>query len=508
LEQKQPTEHKAKNTHKEHTQKEPKQEIKTNPEHETADEIASTELATKLRSDGRFDFKLTKEYKIGVIAEAVSKNWNDWDDTNRKIVTGYFRDIYLRRADLDKGIDNVVLRAMLASKILNIDPTNALRILSSAVTNGSKAFKPGEFNLRLCKAIQTHIIQGDTPRYEKLFVSSHEEETKIILQHIVAAITGQHTDAKDPVFATIQLQFVRSLLNSDCFKILDNQSLFALTGAMRSSWPISMTDIVIEIYEQFAAKFPGENNPFASVISSATTVKIVPQTPLTLPNTAPAQNIPFASVASPSLVQSNEPILPLPVPPKPEPPPRNLNDPREVILIVTECLNKLEANIDTNQQEIATLKQTIEQLHAEKLRNDEVKDKKRQALEAVKEDNRKLREEITQLNSTIISKSGFIDSLQNEKSKLVLDLAASEGKVSELVSKHDQSVKHLSNSIDNVSKHMVNELKLSLEMDLKREFDELAHLPKDESCIFHMDVITAVFRKLRDKGIDVGGNQQ
>lgn len=164
MEHKQPTEHKAKNTHKEHTQNESKQEIKINPEHDAAaDEIASTELAEKLRSDGRFDFKLTREYKIGVIAEAVSKNWNDWDDTNRKIVTGYFRDIYLRRADLDKSIDNVVLRAMLASKILAIDPTNALRILSSVATNGPKPFKPGEFNLRLCKAIQAHILQGDMP---------------------------------------------------------------------------------------------------------------------------------------------------------------------------------------------------------------------------------------------------------------------------------------------------------------------------------------------------------
>lgn len=496
------TNHKAK-----HPPKGPKQEIKTAPEHITeVDETAISELAAKLSSDGRFDFKLTKEYKVDVISEAVSRNWSEWDEIKRKLISGFFIYAYKHRDDLDKGIDVMTLRVQMASKILDLDPINASRILASVVTNGPKPSKSSEINMRLCKAIQSHIIQDKSLRYEKLFITDLKEETQIVLQHIVAAIAGQYSDLKDPNLALKQLQLVTSLLNSNTFKILDKQSVLSIVGAMRS-WPMSMTGEVTAIYDLFSSKFPGEHNPFESVIPTTPVAKTVQQLLAAQTSEEPVQGNLIDSVASLASTQQNIPTLPMPAPPKPEPAPRNLSDPREVILIVTGCLNKLEDDIAAKQQDVEKLNQTIEQLRDEKQRNDEVKDKKRQVFEAAKEDNRKLKEEINQLKSTINTKSEIIETLQNEKSKLVLDLATSEEKVSGLVSKHEQSVEHLSNSIDNVSNYMVSELKKSLEMDLKREFDELAHLPTDENCIFHMDVINAIFRKLRDKGIDVGGNQ-
>lgn len=500
MEQKPRTEHKANNT-----PKEPKQENKIISEHDTeADEIASSELAAKLRSDGRFDVKLTRGHKVGVIAEAILKNWHDWDENTRVNVSGFFIYAYKRRDDFDKGLDVTTLRVLIAAKILDIDPNNALRIIASVVLHGSKPVKPGEINMRLCKALQNHLLQGEIPRYEKIFLSRFKEETKIVLQHIVAAIAGQYSDLKDPAFASKQLQLVTSIINSDSFKLLDQQSVYSLVGAMRS-WPISMIDNVTATYELFAAKFPNENNPFANVLPP---VLAVMQPASTQPSQEPVQSSLFDPVASSVSLQSICSTPPLPIPTKPEPLPRNLSDPSEVISIVTECMHKLEADIATKKEEIGTLNQTIEQLQAEKQHYDEKKEKKRRALDAVREDNQKLRDEINQLKSTISTKVDTIESLQNEKSKLIHDLASSEEKVCELVAKHEHSVEHLSKSIENVSIHKVNELKKSLEMDLKREFDELTHLPTDENCIFHMDVLKAIFRKLRDKGIDVGGSQQ
>jgi len=77
-----------------------------------------------------------------------------------------------------------------------------------------------------------------------------------------------------------------------------------------------------------------------------------------------------------------------------------------------------------------------------------------------------------------------------------------------LVAKHEKAFEDLSHRIENISKHNINELKRGLEIDLKHEFNEIAHLPTDEACVFHMDLIEAIFRKLRGKGIDVGGSQQ
>ena len=73
--------------------------------------------------------------------------------------------------------------------------------------------------------------------------------------------------------------------------------------------------------------------------------------------------------------------------------------------------------------------------------------------------------------------------MQNECDRLSAELSSNEQKASALVAKHEKAFEDLSNRIENISKHNINELKRGIEIDLKHEFNEIVHLPTDEACV-------------------------
>ena len=429
------------------------------------------ELAAKLRENGCFDFKSTRDYNVEVIANAVSMNWEQWDEITRKTISSWFVNAYKYKNDI-KGMDIPTLRVLIASNILEVDPINALRILASVIIHGHKPLKPFELLPKLCKAIQFHFLQGDIPRYQKLFSKSYAEETRVVLQHVVAVISGPYCDMKDTALASKQLQLVTCLLDQEVFNLLDPQSIDSIVFSAKS-WPMSMLSDLSNIIERYYDQFPNTINPF-ELISS--------------------QFIKLRSDQQPQLSP-------------PEPAQINSHEPRDVISIVSECFNKLEGDIVHKQQEIEGLQHSLIQAAADNHRIDESRERKQKAIESLQEENRKLREEIDTLKLNISTKNSLIATLQDEKNVLGREVKLYEEKITALGQKHEQSVEYLSNSIENVSEHKINELKRSIEIDLKNEFDELSHLPTDESCIFHMDVLKTIFRKLRQRGIDIGGRQ-
>lgn len=463
-----------------------------------ADENATIELLAKLRENSRFDFKLARQYKVEVIADAVARNWEQLDDEGKMLTSGFFVRATKYREDIGKNIDITTLRLMIADKIAELDQVNSVRIFASIITEPLKPAKPNEINPRLSKFLYTQFFQDDAQRYAKLFLKSNDGETLIVLQHLVAAAI--YSDSRDPAFAAKQLQFMTSLIDSDMFTFLDIPAIHSLVGAMRT-WPISMIADVIKVHEQFATKFPDKSNPFSSVLAALETTPIRVQPQLAQTAITAVQGKPQITADS-SEPRPKTDFTPQPIiPPVPAAVQRNLEDPREVISIVTECLKKLEADSATKQQE-------IDRLNAEKRRNDETRDKKRAHFESLQEENRRLKEEIGTLKSTVSNKISILQAVQNENDRLSAELSSNEHKTTALMAKHEQAIEDLSNRIENISKHNINELKRGLEIDLKHEFNEIAHLPTDDACVFHMDLIDAIFRKLRGKGIDVGGGQQ
>ena len=462
-----------------------------------ADENATIELLAKLRENSRFDFKIVRMYKVEIIADAIARNWEQLDDDSKMMTSGFFVRATKYREDIGKNIDITTLRLMVADKLAELDQVNSVRIFASIITEPLKPTKPNEINPRLSKFLYTQFLQDDTQRYLKLFLKSNNRETLFVLQHLVAAIT--YSDSRDPGFAARQLQFLSSLIDSDAFALLDTPTILLLVGVTRT-WPLMMITDVLRVYDQFAAKFPDKSNPFAAVLAvlEKSSIKVQPQIAQTTTTATPGKSQKTASSAesTPAEELTTQPITPS----APAVVQRNLEDPREVISIVTECLKKLEANSATKQQE-------IDRLNAEKRRNDETRDKKRAQFDSLHEENRKLREEIATLKSTLSSKTSMLQAVQNENDRLSAELLSYENKTAALVAKHELAYEELSNRIENISKHNINELKRSLEIDLKHEFNEIAHLPTDEVCLFHMDLIDAIFRKLRGKGIDVGGGQ-
>jgi hypothetical protein len=462
-------------------------------EDSAADEKAAKELAQILSENSRFNFKLSNQYKVEILAAALAMNWDKWDEINRKTITGFLRSAYQHRLDIVKGYDVTSLRVLTASKILDIDPESSLRILVSIVTDVAKPTKTPEISPKLCKGIQSHFFDDEkNPRYEKLFLSNFAHESKIILQHIVAATFGQFYDPKDPALVSKQLQLLNILLEKNLFVTLEQPTIFTILDEMRV-WPISILAEVEAIRDQFTAKFPNKVNPFASVIPAPKSDRDVkPQEcqPSTIPTSQDQPEYSSAVVPEPKLIIQPAPTSEI----------RNIEDPREVISIVTVCLNKLEADLATKHQEIA-------RLNSEKRRNDETREKKRAQFESLHEENRRLNEEISTLKSTISSKISMLQAVQNENDRLSSELSTNEQKTTSLVVKHEQAYEDLSNRLENISTSNINEFKRGLEIDLSREFNEIVHLPSDESCIFHKDLIDAIFRKLRDKGVNVGGGQ-
>lgn len=463
-----------------------------------ADENATIELLTKLRENSRFDFKLARQYKVEVIAEAVARSWEQLDDESKMLTSGFFVRATKYREDIGKNIDITTLRLMIADKIAELDQVNCVRIFASIITEPLKPTKTNEINPRLSKFLYTQFFQDDAQRYAKLFIKSNNNETLIVIQHLIAAAT--YSDSRDPAFAARQLQFLTSLIDSGVFTLLDTPSVQSLVGAMRI-WPITMIADVIKVHEQFAAKFPAKTNPFASVLAALETTPIRVQTQPAQTATTDVQEKSQITADSTEPRSTTDLTPQTIIPPAPAIAQRNLEDPREVISIVTECLKKLEADSATKQQE-------IERLIAEKRRNDETRDKKRAQFESLNEENRQLKEEIDTLKSAVKNEKSRLQAVQNECDRLSAELSSNEQKASALVAKHEKAFEDLSHRIENISKHNINELKRGLEIDLKHEFNEIAHLPTDEACVFHMDLIEAIFRKLRGKGIDVGGSQQ
>jgi hypothetical protein len=491
--------HEKKDASPTNTQSKLKQDNKSRAGEDAAvDENATIELLTKLRENSRFDFKLARQYKVEVIADAVARYWEQLDEEKKMLTSGFFIRATKYREDIGKNIDITKLRLMIADKIAELDQVNSVRIFASIITEPLKTTKPNEIDPRLSKYLYAHFFQADAQRYAKLFLNSNNSEALIVLQHLVTAVTC--SDSRDPDFAAKQQQFLTTLIDSDVFTLLDTPTIHSLVGVMRA-WPILMIADAIKVHEQFAAKFPDKSNPFASVLAALETTPIRGQHQLAQPATTAVKGNPQKTADSteprPTTDFTSQPIIP----PAPEIAQRNFEDPREVISIVTECFKKLETDLASKQEE-------IEQLNAEKRHNAEIRDKKRVQFESLLEENRHLKEAIDTLKSDVKSEKSRLQAVQNENDRLCAELSSNEQKTAALVAKHEQAIEDLSNRIENISKHNINELKRGLEIDLIHEFNEIAHLPTDEACVFHMDLIDAIFRKLRGKGIDVGGGQQ
>lgn len=459
-----------------------------------ADEKATIELSEKLCENKRFDFKTVRQYKVEVIADAVARLWEKLDDENKVLTSGLFVRATKYREDIGKNIDITSLRLMIADKILEFDQTNSIRIFASIITEPLKPNKPNELNPRLSKHLYTQFFQDNSQRYEKLFLKRNNRDALIILQHLVAAVT--YSDSKDPALVAKQFQFITSMIDSGVVTLLDSPGIHSLVGAMRA-WPISMISDVIKIYEQFNAMFPDKSNPFASLLAAleATPIKDKPQQPQSSHTNKTTKT---ADSVEPTPINdfTSQPITP----PAPAAVQRNLEDPHEVILIVTECLKKLEGDSATKQQE-------IDRLNVEKRRNDQTRDKKRAQFESLQEENRQLKEEIGTLKTSISSKNSILQEVKNENDRLSAVLSSNEQKMAALVEKHEQAYNDLSNRLENISSSNINDFKRGLEIELSHEFNEINHLPTDEACIFHKDLIDTIFRKLRGKGINVGGGQ-
>jgi len=438
---------------------------------------ASLELTARLQDGNNFDFRLARDYNLEVITNAVSTNWTLWDEATRMRISGLLINAY--KYDIPKGLAVPALRVGVASKILEVDPTNALRILVSVaihLAKGAKPLKPGELSPQLCKVIPTHFLTGEVPRYELLFIRSRTEETRVFVQHLVAVVAGQQSyDLKDPAITSKQHQLFKSFLNHDIFPQLDQLSFGMIIGAVKS-WPMSMLPDLIEFCGLYSAKYPDMQNPFETVVAPVASMESRERLPSDAPANKPAE--------------------------------RNLLEPSEVITVIRDCFDKLGSDLAKKDSEIETLRKRIMQSNSDRHQLDEGKENKRKAIEELREKIGDLRDEISALNATVRCKDEAIATIQKDNARLDHEVKSREAKIAEITDKHEQDINQLVQRIDSVSDHKVSELKRSIEIDLRPVFDELSHLPNDESCLFHMDILESISRKLRQKGIEIRGGQK
>jgi predicted nuclease with TOPRIM domain len=239
---------------------------------------------------------------------------------------------------------------------------------------------------------------------------------------------------------------------------------------------MSMLPDLLEFCGLYSAKYPDTQNPFEPVVSPAARMESREPLPFDTSTHKPAE--------------------------------RNLLEPSEVITVIRDCFDKLGTDLAKKDSEIETLRKRIMQSNSDRHQLDEGKEIKRKAMEELREKIGDLRDEISALNTTVRGKDEAIATIQKDNARLDHDVKSREAIIAELTNKHEQDINQLVQRIDSVSDHKVGELKRSIEIDLKPDFDELSHLPNDESCLFHMDILESIFRKLRQKGIEIGGGQK
>ncbi|WP_224984211.1 hypothetical protein [Geomonas agri] len=428
------------------------------------DEKATAELAAKLMDGRCFEFSLTRGYSAEAIVNAVSSNWEHWGSDSRMRASGLLINAYKQKIGTPKGTVITELREGIAARIKGLDPSNALRILVSIGTHGPKQLKQGEISPQLCKSIQSHMLQGEGARYEGLFVKQRAEETRVFAQHLVAA-TGPYGGTRDPALPAKQLELARSFLKHDIFPLLDKQSIYMIADCVKT-WTISMLPDLVEICGLFSSLYPDAENPFKAASQLARVERSEPP-----------------------------PCKETTVCPQP--------GPNDIMTMLGECFNNLESELASKTTEIDSLRKRIIQLNSDRLQLDEGKENKKKVIDELREKVSDLREEKHALTSTIRSKDDAIAALQKDIESLGQEIKSYEAKLSALSDARDQDVESLVSKIDSVSEHKVSELKRSIEMDLRPQFVELSHLPKDEIFDFHVHVLNAIFRKLRDKGIEI-----